>query len=250
MPVIADWARGSIINGVVSAYSSLRIPNLNLTQNVTSQTTDFSYSGLNNFADGSLLQCIFLTAILIYMIDRKFLRALFWLLLADLLSFFGLIHGSKKWRWMAIHCLLCHDKNCFYSLRNRPTTRMDTSTRKMNRMISHPTNGQNGIDRKWPIKRLSSRLNSSQIQATFYSCFISTWSRTKASEGQFSFLFILYLGFFSFSHHEVFQHKTHGLLNACCNNVQEAVHVFRLPHHHLHLHPPSECVFDRLIHFT
>lgn len=94
MPVIADWARGSILNGVVSAYSSLQIPNLVFADNVTSRITDFSYIGLNNFAGGSLLQCIFLTAIMMYMIDRKFLRALFWSLLAGLLSFFGLIHSS------------------------------------------------------------------------------------------------------------------------------------------------------------
>ena len=94
MPVIADWTRSSIINGVVTAYSTFTLPNVNFDQNITAHITDFSYSGLNNFAGGSLLQCIFLTAIMIYMIDRKFVRALVWSLLAGLLSFFGLIHSS------------------------------------------------------------------------------------------------------------------------------------------------------------
>jgi AGZA family xanthine/uracil permease-like MFS transporter len=94
MPAIADWARSTIINGVSSAYSSLTKPNVDFTQNVTFLITDFSYHGLSNFAGGSLLQCIFITAIMMYMIDRRFLRALIWSLLASLLSFFGLIHAT------------------------------------------------------------------------------------------------------------------------------------------------------------
>lgn len=94
MPVIADWVRSSIINGVSSAYSNFTILNVDFAQNVTSPITDFSYPGLANFAGGSLLQCIFLTATTMYMIDRKFIRALIWSLLAGLLSFFGLIHAS------------------------------------------------------------------------------------------------------------------------------------------------------------
>jgi adenine/guanine/hypoxanthine permease len=46
-------------------------------------------------AGGSLLQCIFLTAILMYMIDRKFIRGAVWSLLAGILSFFGLIHSTS-----------------------------------------------------------------------------------------------------------------------------------------------------------
>ena len=95
MPTIADWARSSIINGVSSAYSGFTIPNVDFIQNVSSQITDFSFHGLNNLAGGSLLQCIFITAIMMYMIDRKFLRAIFWSLSAGLLSFFGLIHASN-----------------------------------------------------------------------------------------------------------------------------------------------------------
>jgi AGZA family xanthine/uracil permease-like MFS transporter len=94
MPAIADWARSTIINGVSSAYSSFLIPNVDFIQNVTSHITDFSFHGLDNFSGGSLLQCIFLTAIMIYMIDRKFIRAIIWSLLAGVLSFFGLIHAS------------------------------------------------------------------------------------------------------------------------------------------------------------
>ncbi|CAF2093534.1 unnamed protein product [Rotaria magnacalcarata] len=95
MPVIADWSRTTIMNGVTSAYSRLQIANLDFQTNVTSLITDFSFRGLNNFAGGSLLQCIFISAIMIYMIDRKFVRATIWSLLASLLSFFGLIHASE-----------------------------------------------------------------------------------------------------------------------------------------------------------
>ncbi|CAF1081812.1 unnamed protein product [Rotaria sp. Silwood1] len=94
MPVIADWSRTTIINGVASAYSSFTISSVGFAENVTSHITDFSYRGLNNFAGGSLLQCIFITVIMIYMIDRKFIRAAIWSILAGLLSFFGLIHAS------------------------------------------------------------------------------------------------------------------------------------------------------------
>ena len=55
----------------------------------------FSHQGLVNFSGGSLLQCIFITAVLIYAIDRKFLRAIVWSFLASLLSLFGIIHANS-----------------------------------------------------------------------------------------------------------------------------------------------------------
>jgi hypothetical protein len=94
MPVIADWARGTILSGVSAAYLRLTEPNVTFADNVVPLIIDFSYHGLSNFAGGSLLQCIFITAIMMYMIDRKFIRAIIWSLLAGLLSFFGLIHAS------------------------------------------------------------------------------------------------------------------------------------------------------------
>ena len=94
MPVIADWARGTLISGVSTAYSQFLVPNVDFATNVTEQIKGFSYEGLSNFAGGSLLQCIFITAIVMYMIDRKFLRAIVWSLLAGVLSFFGLIHSN------------------------------------------------------------------------------------------------------------------------------------------------------------
>ncbi|CAF1463901.1 unnamed protein product [Adineta ricciae] len=94
-PVLADWAKGTIINGVAAAYSNFTAPNVNFAQNVTSRITDFSYRGLSNLAGGSLLQCIFITAIIMYMTDRKFIRGAVWSLLAGLLAFFGLIHSSN-----------------------------------------------------------------------------------------------------------------------------------------------------------
>jgi AGZA family xanthine/uracil permease-like MFS transporter len=93
-PSLADWASGTIIIGVADAYSTLTISNVNFANNVTSLITDFSYRGISNLAGGSLLQCILLTAIVMYMIDRKFIRGIVWALIAALLSFFGIIHSS------------------------------------------------------------------------------------------------------------------------------------------------------------
>ena len=95
MPVIADWAKGTIINGVSTAYNNFLIPNVDFEKNVTEQISGFSYKGLSNFSGGSLLQCIFITAIFMYMIDRKFIRAIIWSSLAALVSFFGLIHSPS-----------------------------------------------------------------------------------------------------------------------------------------------------------
>jgi hypothetical protein len=57
--------------------------------------TDCSYRGLVNFPGVSLLQCIFLTAIFMYIIDRKFIRAAIWSLLAGFFALFGLIHAAS-----------------------------------------------------------------------------------------------------------------------------------------------------------
>ncbi|CAF1274572.1 unnamed protein product [Rotaria sordida] len=95
MPIIADWAKGTILSGVSNAYSNFTLPNVQFSSNVSSFITGFSYRGLANFAGGSLLQSIFVTAIFMYMIDRKFLQATVWSLLASFLSLFGLINSSN-----------------------------------------------------------------------------------------------------------------------------------------------------------
>lgn len=94
MSIIADWAQGTIINGVSTAYSSFTVANTQFSPNVTSAISSFSYRGLLNFAGGSQLQCIFITAIMIYMIDRKFIHAAVWSLLAGVSAFFGLINAN------------------------------------------------------------------------------------------------------------------------------------------------------------
>jgi hypothetical protein len=116
MSIIADWAQGTIVNGVSNAYSNFTLPNVQFSPNVSSAITSFSYRGLTNFAGGSLLQSIFITAIMMYMIDRKFLRATVWSLLAGFLSFFGLINANsvgvlvKKredgWRFAVAYAML------------------------------------------------------------------------------------------------------------------------------------------------
>ena len=116
MSIVADWAQGTIINGVTAAYSAFTVPNTRFQINVTSAITSFSYPGLVNFAGGSQLQCIFLTAVMMFMIDRKFLKAAFWSFLAGLFAFFGLINASsvgiliKKnddgWRFTVSYLLL------------------------------------------------------------------------------------------------------------------------------------------------
>jgi hypothetical protein len=94
MSSVADWAQGTIINGVTVAYSNFVEPNVHFSPNVTSAISSFSYRGLLNFAGGSQLQCIFITAIMMYMTDRKFVRAAVWSFLAGLFAFFGLINSN------------------------------------------------------------------------------------------------------------------------------------------------------------
>lgn len=95
MSLVADWAQGTIINGVTAAYSTFTVSNVQFSPNITSAISSFSYRGLVNFAGGSQLQCIFITAIMMYMIDRKFLRAIVWSSLAGIFAFFGLINASS-----------------------------------------------------------------------------------------------------------------------------------------------------------
>ena len=94
MSLVADWAQGTIINGVTNAYSNFTIPNVHFSPNVTSAISSFSYRGLINFAGGSQLQCIFITTIMMYITDRKFLRAAIWSFLAGLFALFGLINSN------------------------------------------------------------------------------------------------------------------------------------------------------------
>ena len=95
MALVASWAQGTIVNGVSDAYSNFTLPNAQFSPNITSAITGFSYHGLVNFAGGAMLQCVFTTAILMYIIDRKFLRAAFWSFLAGFFSFFGLINADR-----------------------------------------------------------------------------------------------------------------------------------------------------------
>jgi intracellular septation protein A len=116
MSIVANWAQGTIMSGVSDAYSNFTLPNVQFSSNVSSAISGFSYRGLVNFAGGALLQCVFITAILMYIIDRKFLRATVWSLLAGFLSFFGLINASsvgilmKKtddgWRFTVAYAML------------------------------------------------------------------------------------------------------------------------------------------------
>ncbi|CAF1171218.1 unnamed protein product [Rotaria sordida] len=116
MSIVADWAQGTIINGVTAGYSNFTIPNVHFSSNVTSAISSFSYRGLVNFAGGSQLQCIFITAIMLYMIDRKFIYAAVWSFLAGIFAFFGLInanrvgilvkHNDDGWRFTIAYMLM------------------------------------------------------------------------------------------------------------------------------------------------
>jgi len=116
MSIVANWAQGTIMSGVSDAYSNFTLPHVQFSSNVSSAISGFSYRGLVNFAGGALLQCVFITAILMYIIDRKFLRATVWSLLAGFFSFFGLINANsvgilvKKtddgWRFTVAYAML------------------------------------------------------------------------------------------------------------------------------------------------
>jgi AGZA family xanthine/uracil permease-like MFS transporter len=95
MPIVADWAKGTIISGVSGGYTNFIENNTKFDPNITSSITGFPYRGLLNFSGGSLLQCIFLTAVFMYMIDRKFIRAAIWSCLAGFFAFFGLINAPE-----------------------------------------------------------------------------------------------------------------------------------------------------------
>ncbi|CAF2496965.1 unnamed protein product [Rotaria sp. Silwood2] len=123
MPIVADWAKGTIMNGVSGAYTNFVINDTDFTKNVTAHITGFSYRGLLNFSGGSLLQCIFLTAIFMYMIDRKFIRAAIWCLIAAFFAFFGLINAPgvgvlvKKtddgWKFTVAYVMMAALFGCF-----------------------------------------------------------------------------------------------------------------------------------------
>lgn len=116
MPIVADWAKGTIISGISGAYDGFVINGTDFNRNVTGHIAGFSYSGLLNFSGGSLLQCIFITAIFMFMIDRKFLRAAFWSFLGGVFAFFGLINapgvgvlvhkGDDGWRFTVAYVMM------------------------------------------------------------------------------------------------------------------------------------------------
>ncbi|CAF1239481.1 unnamed protein product [Adineta steineri] len=124
MPIIADWTSGTIISGVSSAYRQFVVPDADFNRNVTAHIKTFSYRGLLNFSSGSVLQCIFLTAIFMYMIDRKFIRAAIWSILAAKFSFRGLINAPRfrilkekpdddGWKFTVAYLMLAGFFGCF-----------------------------------------------------------------------------------------------------------------------------------------
>ena len=116
MPIIADWTQGTIISGVSNAYRNFVPNDTDFKVNITAEINGFSYKGLLNFSGGSLLQCVFLTAVFMYMIDRKFIRAAVWATLASLFAFFGLINapsvgvliheGDDGWKFTVAYLML------------------------------------------------------------------------------------------------------------------------------------------------
>ncbi|CAF1172214.1 unnamed protein product, partial [Didymodactylos carnosus] len=92
LPVVAEWGQGTIVSGISSAYQS--VANQSFTNEIKAGITGYDYNGLVNFGGGALLQCIFLTVIMMYMIDRKWLSAVLWCVLAAVFAFFGLINSS------------------------------------------------------------------------------------------------------------------------------------------------------------
>lgn len=95
MPIVAGWAQSTIVSGVSNAYVNFTLPNVDFATNVSSTISGFPYRGLINFSGGSLLQSVLVTAIFIYMIDRKFLSASIWSLLSGIFSLFGLINANS-----------------------------------------------------------------------------------------------------------------------------------------------------------
>ena len=89
--IVSDWAKGTIVSSVSNAYSKFLPNNTDSDGNISILITSFSYRDLSNFSGGSFFQYIFVTAIFMYVIDRKFVRAITWSLIAPTFSLFGLI---------------------------------------------------------------------------------------------------------------------------------------------------------------
>ncbi len=89
MPAISAWGLsllGRYIN-VDGKYSTSEIHAL-----ISKTFPDLK--GILIFSEGPLLSAMFLTSVIVYLIERDFLKAFYWTLPLILCSFFGFIHSS------------------------------------------------------------------------------------------------------------------------------------------------------------
>lgn len=115
VPLVTQWGDTTVSSSISSAYDeaygsyfssidatyhiaeklNLTLQTISWDDIVNKHLAGFNYIGTRNLGLGGLLESIFLTAIMIFLIDRRFLKAGAWSVVAALLSFIGLINSPK-----------------------------------------------------------------------------------------------------------------------------------------------------------
>jgi AGZA family xanthine/uracil permease-like MFS transporter len=91
LPNIANWAQGQV-------DTALSVANVNETPDLLGKLSDTGaiiYHGMARFGGGATLAGLMLGAIAVFIIDRNFRSATIFAVIAAVLSFFGLIHGTQ-----------------------------------------------------------------------------------------------------------------------------------------------------------
>lgn len=90
IPHIASWGLLQVQNALKAAGTSPGILGLEALKE-----TGIDYTGLTVLGSGALLSAMMLTAILVYLIDGRFLKAFVWTIMTSALSYIGLIHSEE-----------------------------------------------------------------------------------------------------------------------------------------------------------
>jgi AGZA family xanthine/uracil permease-like MFS transporter len=89
VPHIASWGLLLVQNALKAAGTSPNLLGLELLKGA-----GVEYHGLTVLGSGALMSAMMLTAILVFLIDGKFLTAFAWTILTSLMSYIGLIHSE------------------------------------------------------------------------------------------------------------------------------------------------------------
>jgi AGZA family xanthine/uracil permease-like MFS transporter len=90
LPSLADWGRVLVGNAVGAAGGDLGAISLGDFAN-----NGIHFAGMNTLADGAIIVGILWAATTVFMIDRKDVQAIITIVVASVLSFFGIIHSGS-----------------------------------------------------------------------------------------------------------------------------------------------------------